>query len=125
MDTSIKAAIKPTNREIRAPYHVRVKTSLPAASVPNQCSFEGGWYWFGKSCLFTSYGANIGPTIAINANKTRKINPSIANLFFTRRRQASLQYDKEGRATASAAASSLSVHVNQSSGTFSGYVACL
>ena len=54
----------PTPSVARAPSRMRLKTSRPSWSVPNQCSADGGFSVWAKFCLNGSSGASMGPKMA-------------------------------------------------------------
>ena len=43
MNVEAKPTVRPTNRELRAPWMVRARTSWPLAVVPSQYSASGSW----------------------------------------------------------------------------------
>ena len=106
----------PTNNEIRAPYHVRVKTSRPV----RQCRTNA------LRKVLCSDSDNRSPSRnkvtrseqipQTESNRSGKFNPPIANLFFRNRRHASFQYERDGLTTDSAWPISCFFGLNQSSG---------
>lgn len=76
----------PTAREICPPYKMRVSTSRPSSSVPNQCEAEGFAKSFFGSCSVEEYPVN-GAAITSNVISTSKIVEKTAIRCLLNRRQ--------------------------------------
>ena len=63
--------------ESRAPKRVRLRTSRPSVSVPNQCAPLGG-FSRGKACESGSKGAIRGTKIAMRNHSTMIVMPTMA-----------------------------------------------